>query len=136
MPHLLRKSISNIIILGFLSALFIIYGLDKLPMAVLFLYSGMSALAFILYGWDKVAAMKGWRRIRERTLHMVALLSGWPGAAVAQQIFRHKTKKAKFRRLYWLTALINIACFYWVYSQQGAVWFKTMKNTVLQLNWY
>ncbi|MGL6045682.1 MAG: DUF1294 domain-containing protein, partial [Vogesella sp.] len=38
-----------------------------------------------------------------------ALLGGWPGAALAQYVFNHKSTKPSFRRLYWLTVLLNVA---------------------------
>ncbi len=100
------------------------------------LYGFMSAWAFIIYGWDKYAATKGRRRIRETSLHMVALFSGWPGAVLAQQVMRHKTVKVKFRRVFWLTVLINIASFYWLYSQQKEKWFIYLKDLSTSLNLY
>ena len=32
----------------------------------------------------------------ERTLHLLALLGGWPGAILARRRFRHKTMKVPF----------------------------------------
>ena len=124
----LFKKPSNLMTLGFTSVLLAAFLLGKLPIIVIYLYAFMSSLAFLLYGWDKYAAIKGWRRTRERTLHLVGLLSGWPGAAVAQHGFRHKTKKAKFRRLYWLTVITNLICFSWLYNQQDAPWLKSIQS--------
>ena len=67
-----------------------------------------SAVAFALYGWDKAAAKGGRRRVPERALHGVALLGGWPGAAVAQAAFRHKTQKEPFRRAFLATVALNV----------------------------
>jgi len=75
--------------------------------ALLGAYSGLSAFAFLLYGRDKAAARRGARRIPERTLHVVALLGGWPGAWLAQRVFRHKTRKQPFRAIFWGTVVLN-----------------------------
>src|SRR5437763_629904 len=39
-----------------------------------------SVIAFVLYGIDKRRAIKNQPRISERTLHILSLLGGWPGA--------------------------------------------------------
>ncbi len=67
-----------------------------------------SLVSFVLYGWDKSEAKRGGTRISERSLHCVALIGGWPGALLAQRVFRHKTKKVSFRRMFWLTVAINL----------------------------
>lgn len=71
-------------------------------------YLGGSVIAFLLYLFDKFAAIKKWRRIPERTLHLVALLGGWPGAGLAQYWVRHKNRKAGFKLVYFATAFINL----------------------------
>lgn len=54
-------------------------------------------------------ARAGRGRVSEQTLLTVGLFGGWPGALVAQQVFLHKTRKRSFRRMFWLTVLINVA---------------------------
>ena len=77
-------------------------------------YAVLSAAAFIMYGMDKSAAEKGARRISESTLHLVSLAGGWPGALAGQKVFRHKTKKQPFRRIFWITVVANSAALAWV----------------------
>ena len=52
------------------------------------LYTAASLTTAAAYGIDKHQATHGRRRISERTLHLLELAGGWPGAAVAQVIFR------------------------------------------------
>ncbi|WP_022882311.1 DUF1294 domain-containing protein [Gryllotalpicola ginsengisoli] len=75
------------------------------------LYTGMSAVAFGMYAWDKRAAIDGARRTRESTLQAAALLGGWPGAVVAQQLLRHKNRKTSFQLAFWLIVVVNVGAF-------------------------
>ena len=43
---------------------------------------------------------KQWRT-PESTLHLLELLGGWPGGLVAQQVFRHKTRKFSYQLTFW-----------------------------------
>lgn len=76
-------------------------------------------IAFVLYGWDKrQARLERWR-VSEKTLHGIALLGGWPGAFLGQQMFRHKTQKTPFRVMFWLTAIGNLAIGYLLFRYVG-----------------
>src|SRR2546423_1312045 len=68
---------------------------------ILTLYLLASLVTFIAYGLDKRAARAGRGRTRERTLHVMELLGGWPGALAAQRVFRHKTRDGRFRVVFW-----------------------------------
>ncbi|MET0783846.1 MAG: DUF1294 domain-containing protein [Leifsonia flava] len=83
----------------------------SVPLYVAALYVAGSALSFVLYGIDKRAAIAGRRRISEATLHLVAVLGGWPGAVAAQTVFRHKTQKRSFRLRFWATVIVNVIAF-------------------------
>lgn len=76
--------------------------------AIVCLYAVLSLLTFILYAIDKTAARRQARRIPENTLHIYALLGGWPGALLAQQLLRHKSVKRSFRIRFWMTLLLNL----------------------------
>jgi len=83
------------------------------------LYAGMSLLTLVTYAFDKWAAIKGWQRVPEDTLHAMAIIGGWPGALVAQRLVRHKTRKQPFRLIFWITVLVNIAVLLWLLSKHG-----------------
>lgn len=73
------------------------------------LYAVLSALAVLVYRADKTAAARGEWRTSESTLHLIALLGGWPGALAARHVFRHKTTKQPFRTIFWGTVVANCA---------------------------
>jgi uncharacterized membrane protein YsdA (DUF1294 family)/cold shock CspA family protein len=81
--------------------------LHTLPIESLFVYTVMSGVAVFLYAFDKAAAEQRRRRTPESTLHAVALLGGWPGALLAQDLFRHKSSKTQFQVVFWTTVLVN-----------------------------
>ncbi len=97
------------------------YYLGWIPPLIIVLFIVFSALAYERYAKDKKAAQKGEWRVPEKTLHFLSLLCGWPGAIIAQQRLRHKTKKVNFRVVFWLTMLINIGGFGWLHTDQGSV---------------
>ena len=77
------------------------------------LYAGASALCFAFYAIDKAAARTGRDRIPESMLLALGFVGGWPGAIVAQQMFRHKTVKRLFRLRFWSSVVANMALFAW-----------------------
>lgn len=80
-------------------------------------YIVIGFVTFGVYGWDKAAAKKNRRRVSERTLHVLALLGGWPGALLAQRWLRHKTQKGTFQVVFWLTVVTNcVAVGWWIVS--------------------
>lgn len=86
------------------------------------LYLIASAVCFALYALDKSAAVAGRRRTPERTLHLWALVGGWPGALLAQHALRHKSVKAGFRAVFWVTVGANLAGLWWLASPAGQRW--------------
>lgn len=97
--------------LGIVSLGLIIGGswFSGLPIFIAVAYASMSLLALAAYAIDKTAAHSGRRRVPENTLHLFSLLGGWPGALVAQQWLRHKSVKASFLGVFWLTVFANLA---------------------------
>jgi uncharacterized membrane protein YsdA (DUF1294 family)/cold shock CspA family protein len=62
----------------------------------------LSLITYLVYVWDKhKARTDGWRTA-ESTLHLLALIGGWPGAYLAQRWLRHKTAKVSFLIVFWI----------------------------------
>jgi len=77
------------------------------------IYLVTSSLAFAAYGIDKAAAIGGGWRIPEAFLHLLGLAGGWPGALVAQRLFRHKSRKVSFQVAFWVVAALNSMTAFW-----------------------
>ena len=75
-----------------------------------------SAVCFTVYAVDKAAARAYRRRVPERTLHLLSLIGGWPGALLAQKTLRHKSRKTAFQFMYWGGVVLNVA------ALMGALW--------------
>ncbi|HWE98141.1 MAG TPA: DUF1294 domain-containing protein [Tepidisphaeraceae bacterium] len=80
---------------------------------------GVNLATACAYLYDKFAAVRGYGRIPERLLHVLAACGGTPAALVSQIVFRHKTIKRSFRTWFWaifavqLAALAAWAYFWW-----------------------
>ena len=75
---------------------------------MLMIYGVMSAITFMVYGWDKRRAMTGGWRVRESALHMLELLGGWPGAMAGRAVFRHKGRKVSYRSVFALIVVAHV----------------------------
>ena len=90
--------------------------MKALPWWVVAASLGVNLATFLVYWKDKYAAGKRQWRIKESTLHFWSLLGGWAGAWFAQQVLRHKSRKASFLRVYWLTVVAHcVAVGWWLY---------------------
>ena len=82
--------------------------------AVPVFYVAASAVAAIAYRLDKSAAERNAWRTSEMMLHFIAVIGGWPGALVAQEVFRHKSRKLSFRLVLWMTVALNCGAMAWL----------------------
>jgi len=96
------------VVSAFLVALAIAILIGTLQPIFLGLYAFMSILLYLIYAGDKSAAQSGRWRTSETTLHLVAILGGWPGGLIARHKLRHKTIKQPFRLFFWCTVVINV----------------------------
>lgn len=113
-----------IVVLG---SLFLI---GKLEYWIPALYSALSFITFLTYWLDKSASQNGQWRTSENSLHLLALIGGWPGAMIAQQTLRHKTKKQPFRSIYWLTIILNISGLIWLLKAGIIDFFRPVIATI------
>lgn len=85
-----------------------------LPVIVPLTYATLSILTYLVYGWDKWSAQRRSWRTPERTLLLLGLAGGWPGALLAQRTLRHKSSKQSFQVQFWITVLVNCAGLVWL----------------------
>jgi uncharacterized membrane protein YsdA (DUF1294 family)/cold shock CspA family protein len=120
-----RRTKRNSSVPTILVALFFLAGASisafatNLPLLIPAAYIFVSGVTFLVYAFDKSAARSGRWRTSETTLHLLALAGGWPGALVAQQTLRHKSKKASFRRAFFVIVLLNCAALVWLHTSTG-----------------
>ena len=98
----------------------------QLPLAIPGLYGVASIAAIAAYVLDKSAAINNRWRIQESTLHLFALLGGWPGAVVAQRWLRHKSRKPSFQFVFWATVVLNCAALGWLAVSANAAALRTL----------
>ena len=106
------------VVLGFATILMVLAFGNALPLLVPPLYLSTSVFAVVLYAIDKAAARNRRWRISENALLLVGLVGGWPGALIAQGMFRHKSSKPAFRVKFWISVVANCAVLGWVSSRQ------------------
>ena len=79
----------------------------RLPVPVMLCVPLLSVVTFYMYWRDKFAAQRDAWRTPEAALHLAGLVGGWPGGWFAQRLLRHKSSKARFRKVYWGTVALH-----------------------------
>jgi uncharacterized membrane protein YsdA (DUF1294 family)/cold shock CspA family protein len=118
--HLAPKGRHLIVALIFFAALTLLVGNGRLPLLAPAAFFVISLATFLLYAFDKSAAMNQRWRTKESSLLVAGLLGGWPGALVAQGMFRHKSSKSSFQAAFWFTVIVNCAAIAWWCLRQGS----------------
>ena len=128
------KSITRLFLIlmaiGFIAVVGWSVSANNMPIQILYLYLAASGFTFLVYAKDKWAARKGRWRTKESTLHTLALVGGWPGAVIAQQVLRHKSRKDTFQFMFWATVVFNCAAFAWLFTTEGAVLLQSMVTAI------
>jgi uncharacterized membrane protein YsdA (DUF1294 family) len=75
----------------------------------------INIITFIIYGLDKLLAIKEKSRIRVSSLLLLAFLGGEIGGYLAMKIFHHKTQKKWFTIGLPLIFLMHVAVIYLVF---------------------
>jgi len=125
-----KISLPIFVITVFFSIICVSAYMSKTPLLMVPFYIVISLITFIVYAMDKSAALKDRWRTQESTLHFLSLAGGWPGALMAQQLFRHKSKKQSFRFVFWMTVLINIVGFVWLHFPSGSAALNILTSTL------
>ena len=95
------------------------------------IYFVMSLLTFLIYAWDKRAAQKGNWRTKESTLHLLSLIGGWPGALIAQNRLRHKSKKQPFKTIFWITVFSNNILLVLIYMPDSLLYLQNLLSNIM-----
>ena len=117
---------AKVLIVTFFAFVAVMVAKGKLHYLILIAYIMTSCAAYLIYAFDKAAAIQGSWRTQESTLHIVSLLGGWPGAFLAQRKLHHKTRKHSFLAIYWITVALNCAGLGWVMSPEGTRFISTL----------
>jgi uncharacterized membrane protein YsdA (DUF1294 family) len=115
-----RLWVAMLVSLAFLMAILVCGFMCLIPWEIVALYFSASVIALFMYWDDKAAARKGRWRTQESSLLLCGLIGGWPGALIAQQLFRHKSSKIEFQISFWGTVAFNCAGLGWVLTPTGA----------------
>ncbi|MDR9829127.1 cold shock and DUF1294 domain-containing protein [Vibrio sp. FNV 38] len=94
-------------------------------------YLVLTVFTYVIFAWDKRAAQQNRWRTPENTLHLLALLGGWPGALLAQHQLRHKSKKQPFKAILWLTIALNLLVYSWLFTDSGQILLQHIRMTYL-----
>ena len=78
---------------------------------------GINAIAFIIYGIDKLKAKKGKWRIPESTLLLLAIIGGSIGAWFGIKVWHHKTLHKKFKYGIPLIVIAQIAIVVYIFRE-------------------
>jgi|WetSurMetagenome_2_1015567.scaffolds.fasta_scaffold55881_3 uncharacterized membrane protein YsdA (DUF1294 family)/cold shock CspA family protein len=114
-----RLRAAMLLSLAFLMAILVFGCIRLIPWVIVVLYFAASIIALFMYWGDKSAARKGHWRTKESSLLLCGLIGGWPGALIAQQLFRHKSSKIEFQLSFWSTVAVNCAGLGWVLTSSG-----------------
>jgi len=71
-------------------------------------FLAINLLTIIRFHLDKTYAIEGRRRVPERDLLTLALVGGSPGALLARQLFKHKTRKEPFSTQLWVIVFLQV----------------------------
>ena len=119
---MLFRTFALLLPLGFLAAVLLAARAGTIPGWIGLVYAGGSGVTLLAYGLDKRRARRDEWRIRESTLHWLALLGGWPGALLGSGIFRHKISQTDFKLDLWIIVLAHLFLWTWLLTHWPAAW--------------
>jgi uncharacterized membrane protein YsdA (DUF1294 family) len=75
-------------------------------------YGVASLVTFLAYAYDKHKAQTDTWRLKEQTLHTLEKFGGWPGGLAAQQLLRHKRRKAAYMAVFWRIVAMHVGAWF------------------------
>lgn len=82
---------------------------------LIIILSVISAVTFLICGWDKLSAKRGAWRVPEAVLLLLSAAGGSLGMLIGMHLFHHKTRKPKFFIGVPVIMIIQIALFSYLY---------------------
>ena len=79
-------------------------------------YLVITVITFLVWGFDKFRAQLQQWRVPEKTLYMLFILGGGVGALLGMTVFRHKTRKTKFKIISVVSVLVHIVIYFYLLS--------------------
>lgn len=76
----------------------------------------INLISLIIYGLDKLLSIKHWYRVSEFILLSFGLVGGVIGSLFGMHLFRHKTKKIKFRIYLFIYSILWLLVIYLYYN--------------------
>ena len=110
------------LVLIYAIALSVLIVTQRIGIWILMLVSVLSVVCYLVYWLDKRAAQLDQWRTRERSLHLLAVLGGWPGALFAQGRLRHKSRKLGFQVVFWISVMLNCLLITGLATTAGQRW--------------
>lgn len=110
MPFILYTTKGRSALYHILTCALFTYILDKawdLP-AIVWWFIALNIFEFLMFGKDKLCAIKGWRRTPESTFHLMGFLGGFPGIFMGRKVFKHKTSKKQFYIPMWILFALQV----------------------------
>jgi len=117
----------------FLGALGYLTYIGILHPYLLYWYLGASLVAYAAYANDKSAAQSGRWRTKEATLQLIGLVGGWPGALIAQESLRHKSRKMSFQVVFAISVVLNGVALVWLHTADGQIFLRKLLSLIRQL---
>ncbi|GHA03365.1 DNA-binding protein [Arenicella chitinivorans] len=112
------------LVLCYAIALGVLIALQRITAWVPVFVLCVSVVNYLVYWQDKRAAQLNLWRTREKTLHLLALFGGWPGALFAQRQLRHKSRKTRFQIIFWVSVLLHCVLIAALATNSGQQWLK------------
>lgn len=101
----------------------------RIPVEIAAAYLVLSLITYVLYALDKSAARRGAWRTNESTLQLLAMAGGWPGGLIAQKLLHHKSRKASFQWVFWVTVISNCLALVWLHTADGLAFVSQLSLT-------